>query len=158
MFYASVALCLSLPDICSALEVENEDNFYKVDKRYIAWCKKYIGDKFTHLTAEDIWALRGGVLHRGQTFGHPKNRYQRVAFILPDGRGNKFQIHSTRQDEELPVLSISVGSFVQGLLDAAKEWIKATSENSAVQKNMEGLVRFRPEGYGMHLVGAAVIA
>jgi hypothetical protein len=79
-------------------------------------------------------------------------------FILPDGRGNKFQIASSMHGDDKPVNSISVDVFCQAFLKSAEEWIDANKENEDIQKKLEGLIRFRPNGYKNHLVGTAVIA
>lgn len=159
LFYASVSIALTIPDICSALEFETGDEmFWKNQKRYERWCETYLAGKLSQLTPQDIWALRGGVIHRGQTFGHPKARFERVVFILPDRGGNSFQVQSTMKDSLLPVLSISVTTFCDAIVKGAFEWIAATSSNAIVQANAPGLIRFRPQGYENHVVGMPVIA
>lgn len=158
LFYAAVNLSLSIPDICSSDEELEINNRFKVEKRYVPWCTKWLCSKMLHLTAEDIWALRGGIIHQGQTFGHPKARYERIVFILPDGRGNKFQIASSMRSDAKPVTSISLDYFCKVFLTTAEEWIEATKDNKDIQEKLEGLIRFRPNGYENHLIGTAVIA
>jgi hypothetical protein len=159
-FYAAIALSLMLPDICSKLTFEPSEDAYwsKTHKRYQDWCSKYLTKHLQILTAEDVWALRGGVIHQGQSFGHPNARFQRVVFILPDGRGNKFSITSHRAENSKPVKSISTEIFCKAFLDAVNEFIEATKENAVVQKNIVGLVRLRPNGYEDHIVGIPCIA
>jgi len=124
LYYAAIILCLTLPDMCAASEFEEGDEaFWNIQKRYETWCDRYLIKHLSALTSTDIWALRGGVIHRGQTFGHPKNRFERVAFILPDGRHNIFNGIVTQMQGGLPLHSVGVDVFCQAFFDAAHEWM-----------------------------------
>lgn len=160
-FYAAITVALTIPDICSKLAVLPDDQRYwkGIQARYEAWCLKYLSEKLPSLTAQDIWALRGGVLHQGQTFGHPKSRFNRVVFILPDKGGNQFTLgHCRSGDDDKGVSAISTSTFCNAFIDAAQDFIAATRDDEVVQKNILGLVRFRPEGYERYISGLPVIA
>lgn len=162
LYYAAITIALTLPDICSKATFEpSDDNYWRgVQARYEAWCERYLSTRLQSLTAQDIWALRGGVLHQGQTFGHPKSRFERVVFILPDKGNNQFTFGSLSVggEEVKPVSAISTVTFCTAFLEAANEFLAATKDNEIVQKNLEGLIRFRPQGYERYIVGKPVIA
>ena len=160
LWYAGIILCLTVPDICSASELDQSDEkFWRGQARYEKWCERYLMKHLAALTPADIWALRGGVIHRGQTFGHPKNRFERVVFILPDGSGNTFNgIRTVVHDSEQPVHSLDIHTFGNAFFAAAAEWIEDVKDNESVRANLRGLIRVRREGYENHLVGMPVIA
>ncbi len=162
LYYAAIGLCLAIPDICAGLERDPQNDtrkFWDVQGGCTKWCADYLPLTETggNLTPEDIWALRGGVIHRGQTFGHPKSRYRRVVFILPHPEGTQAQF-IFKDSEPLPVCAMSVDVFCQDVLNGAQKWIEATKDNAIVQRNLEGLVRVRPEGYPPAFAGHMVIA
>ncbi|HBI17990.1 MAG TPA: hypothetical protein DDY79_01425 [Brevundimonas sp.] len=157
LFWSAISLSLTLPDICSAAETAGDEaKFWKTQKRYVAWCEKWVGDAFGDLTSEDLWALRGGVIHRGQTFGHPNARYSRIIFALPGPA--IFGGFEVRREGVLPTRTISVQIFCQTMIDAVERWIAATQADAAIAEALDGLVRFRPEGFGIDIVGVPVIA
>lgn len=157
LLYASICLALTIPDVCSNAETEDDELTFKIQKRYVAWCDKWV-TCFTELTSEDLWALRGGVIHSGQTFGHPKNRYERVLFIVPTKDDNQFQGIVQFGKDTLPAATINTNVFCDGLIGSALSWRDAMEKNATVQRKLEGLLRYRPEGYGRHMDGIAVIA
>jgi hypothetical protein len=156
LFYAAICLALTIPDVCSVAETDDEDMNFKIQKRYVPWCDSWV-KSFTQLTSLDLWALRGGVIHKGQTFGHPKERFERVIFILPFA-GNEFQITTKWSSNADPVCMISVEAFCKGMIDSANNWKMATKDNAIVQRNLEGLLRVRPHGYQGSVAGLPVIA
>ena len=158
-FYAAIALALTLPDVCSKLMYEPSDEAYWKggQRRYEAWCASYLTTRLTLFTPGDLWALRGGVIHQGQTFGHPKASFARVVFILPDGRGNQISIETGQDADKKLVSSIDTRTFCQAFIDAVEDFIAKTKDDPIVQKNVAGVVRFRPNGYEGHIMGLPVI-
>lgn len=161
LYYAAITIALTLPDICSKLSYDvSDDRYWKGNqKRYEQWCKLYLADKerLPYLTPQDMWALRGGMVHQGQTFGHPKSRFERVVFVLPDAGGNQFQIGEGHFGGDKPLSAISTSTFCQAILEGVRDFIVSTQDDAIVQKNIVGLVRLRPEGDGRLFSGLAVI-
>src|SRR6202040_2643279 len=89
LHYVAIAVTLSIPDICATLEDE-PGKVWSTEKKYVAWCERNLVDRFRFLTATDIWRLRGGVLHQGSLFGHPKSRFHAVLFSIPNPQRNVF--------------------------------------------------------------------
>jgi len=88
LYYLAVMLSLSLPDICAALERPDgrtNSEYYK------KWYDKHLADKFDHLSADDCYSLRCGVLHQGKIGVQRKGAvYDRVLILIRDNRGNIF--------------------------------------------------------------------
>jgi hypothetical protein len=168
LYYVALHLALSVPDICSSLEVDPDGDQwakFKANERYVAWCKAYLEPKFKKFTAEDCWAMRGGVVHNRMLFGHPKNRFTRVLFSTPlqgysshENTIGPMLDRPTGAPDDSRVLELSLEIFCTMMERAALEWYEAKKDDPIVQKNMDGLVRFRPEGLKPWVVGTPVIA
>jgi hypothetical protein len=81
LYYLAIAVALSIPDICACLEFDPEDPQWANRDTYASWCDANIRDQFKNLTGDDLYNLRGGVLHKGR-FEHPQSRFNRVLFIV----------------------------------------------------------------------------
>lgn len=68
LYYLAIAMALTIPDICAALEAENGETN---QQKYKAWYESNLAYKYTNITAQDCYSLRCGVLHQGRC-GHPK--------------------------------------------------------------------------------------
>jgi hypothetical protein len=169
LYYLAIAVALSIPDICSCLEFDPEQPQWQNRKSYVEWCKKHITG-FQNLDGDDLYNLRGGVLHKGK-FDHPKSKWNRVMFI---GEGSSILMHDrvitiqphvefggvSAKDLRIAgrVLGMSAVKFCQTISSAARVWIISESENPNVQRNLPLLVRFRPEGLPPFSVGIPTIA
>ena len=160
-FYIAVHLALSMPDICSSLETSLDERLrFKVEERYVAWCKKYLEPHFKLFTAQDCWALRGGVLHNGMMFGHPKARYDRIMFTLPHPSGGIISegLSSNNGGTKDRVLMLNAIGFCQNMGKSVGAWFRDNALNETVKDNLPNLLRLRPNGLAPHIVGMAVIA
>src|SRR5256885_2314037 len=137
LYYAAITIALTLPDICSKATFESRDEHYwkGVQARYEAWCEKYLATRLPSLTPQDVWALRGGILHQGQAFGHPKSRFERIVFILPDKGNNQFVFGSIKMGDQhvKPVSAISTLTFCNAFLEAVNEFICVQKVNKLVR-------------------------
>jgi hypothetical protein len=170
LYYLAIAVALSVPDICACLECDPDKYIWATKEKYTAWCDANLIDQFKNLTSEDLYCLRGGVLHQGH-FGHPKARYDRVIFIAPESR---FKAHDTIvtvapgievggiKVEELrlsgQLLHLDVAKFCQSVMNAARKWATSRKDDEHVKRNLASLVRYRPEGLPPFSVGVPTIA
>jgi hypothetical protein len=169
LYYLAIAVALSVSDICSCLEFDPEKPIWQNRKTYSAWCDKNITG-FKNLSGDDLYNLRGGVLHKGK-FDHPDNKWNRIMFI---GEGSGIMVHdviiSVAPDVKFggidtkdirvsgKLLSLSAVQFCQTISDAARSWIVAEANNPNVQKNLPLLVRYRPHGLPPFSLGVPTIA
>lgn len=155
-YYLSIAVSLTLPDICSSLEQETSAAWVN-EKTFVAWCDQYFMDSYPTLTALDFYQLRGGVLHRAEFAGHKKFRFTRVLFTLPDGRGTVADQNMMGMGEEVAI-NLDAALFCNNMIDAARKWYLAHTEDLVVRENLPNLVRYRPDGLAPFIVGLPLIA
>jgi hypothetical protein len=160
LFYLALHLSLSVPDICASLEADLDPKkpWRGVEDRYIEWCSKHLEPHFKWFIASDCWALRGGVVHQGKLFGHPKARYDRIMFTLPGPITIGELLSQNNGGTTQSVLSIDLGVFCDRMITAAKSWYSQMKDDPIVIQNLPNLVRLRPEGLAPHIVGLPVIA
>ncbi len=152
------AIALQIPDVCSSLETTSEETArFRIERRYVGWCEKYLEKHFYYLTPADIWALRGGVLHNGMISGHPKQKYTKVYFTLPVESGNIAHENISENKNDI-MLGLDLTIFCKIIIEAARAWAKETSANEVVLNNYPHLVRLRPDGMEGILLGLPVIA
>jgi hypothetical protein len=65
LWYAAVALSLTLPDICASLEARPNARSDGQKARYKSWLNKNLAGKIG-LSADECWGLRSGVVHQGR--------------------------------------------------------------------------------------------
>jgi hypothetical protein len=171
LYYAAIAIALSVPDVCASLEFDPTTPSWSTQAKYQAWCDTNLA--FKNLTATDLYRLRGGVLHQGH-FRHPKARYDRIIFMLPNSSfkahdvvvtiesdvviGGKTRGEITGRDQTGTILYLDTVQFCQQIVEAALQWAVAKKEDANVQANLPNLVRLRAEGLPPFIVGVPLIA
>lgn len=163
LWYLALAVTLSIPDICSSAEIKREpgEKIWKgTEDRYTRWCAAHLIPKFSQFTATDCWALRGGITHNAKLFGHPKQKYDRVVFTLPEPGANVWHecLSANTATAEGVALQLDLRTFCGQMTDAAKEWQARNAGNEIVEANLANLVHRRPQGLPPHFVGMPVIA
>lgn len=157
-FYLAIAVSVSLPDICGALETEDGASH---PNRYKDWFARYLADEL-ELSAEDLLSMRHGILHQGH-FGSQRN----LPRILFSGPGGKAEIHNIGYiiwpagSPEAPpdqTLCLDTRTFCKTILKAVRRWRADSAENPNVQKNLPRLLRRRPEGLYPFIGDSEVIA
>ncbi len=163
LFFSAIAISLSVPDVCSALECD-PGKIWTTPEKYKNWFDLHVAQSFKTLTSDDCYRLRCGVLHQGN-FGHPKSRYDRVVFLAPN---KSFRLSGDILVTSAPgvnfgsvqgkVLQIEALWFCQQFISAARNWAETKRQDPNVQTNLPNLVRFRPEGLSPYIVGVPLIA
>lgn len=170
LYYLAIAVALSVPDICACLECDPGKPIWATKDKYVSWCERNIGDRFQNLDGEDLFRIRGGVLHQGH-FEHPKSKFDRIMFIAPDSR---IKVHDVvvRVAEGVAfggvdakelrlsgnLLQLDVVRFCECIMDAARKWAVSKEADPYVQKNLPNLVRYRPNGLPPFSIGVPTIA
>jgi hypothetical protein len=153
--YLAIAVSLTVPDICAALECDPAQR-REIGKTYIAWCKTNLEPNYKHFTAEDCYRLRCGVIHEGK-FGHPKTPYDNVYFGVPNTR--EFVNHDGLITWNGKTgLQLDARMFCETMIAAARGWLVSSATNPNVSTNMPHLVHLRPEGLPPFVNGVPVIA
>lgn len=156
LYYVAVAVALSLPDVCAALE-DDPHKPSKVGERYIRWFNANAADAFKLLDAESCYRLRCGVLHEAKS-QHRKLKYDRVLFLPPGSPFSGTEVitsHNMRVDES--ALTLGTDHFCFSMIETVLTWYEFNKESPNVIANMPNLVRYRPEGLSPHIVGVPLI-
>ena len=149
LYYLAVAMALTLPDICAALE--SEDGLTS-SKKYKAWYSENLAEKYPRMTDVDCYSLRCGVLHQGRC-GHPNSQYGRVIFTIPNAQRNVF--HNNIIND---ALNLDAPQFCADVVQSVRDWFVGSQHLVNVKANLPNLVRFRPHGLSPYMVGMPVIA
>lgn len=144
--YLALAVALTIPSICCALE--DKDGRDK-EGLYRRWYKRYVGSKFKNLTPADCWSLRCGVVHQGR-FGTNSQRYDRVVFVPPNDSnlritGNPI-LKFSRPGAPPTYILIEIQDFCEAITSGARIWFETARNDPNVRRNMERLMKPRPEG------------
>jgi hypothetical protein len=134
------------------------------------WKRYNLAGRFKNLDGDDLYNLRGGVVHKGH-FDHPKSKFGRIMFIGPESLIKHHDVIITirpgvrfgdRDASELRlsgnILLLDVVLFCQTIMAAAREWAIGKTTDIFVQRNLQNLVRYRPEGLPPFSVGVPTIA
>ena len=134
-YWSLLHLLMSLPDLCSALEVEvRADKDKNIGERYRNWCWKYLAT--AEFDAMDWWDARNTVLQQGLTDARESRRYQGFIFSPPGGPGHKL-VDPGSNKLRLDVWSLSNEMFV-----AMERWFDALLEDS---KTLGSVEKYLPE-------------
>jgi hypothetical protein len=170
LYYLAIAVALSVPDICACLEFDPDQPAWADRKTYATWCNAHLCSRFKNMDGDDLYNLRGGVLHKGR-FEHQKARFNRVMFIGPESRikvrGDiiitvaadvKFGgIGAADMRLAGKILQLDLVFFCRSIMEAAREWAIANANMPNVQQNLPNLVRIRPEGFPPFSVGVPTV-
>jgi hypothetical protein len=158
LYYVAIAVSLSIPDICAALELFPADKRV-TRKNYIAWFKENLSSEFQVFTAEDCYRLRCGVLHKARS-SHPELSYHRIALMLPTPGG--YTIHEAdagyNGGSEERILTMHPEIFCHRVIAGARRWLAAKRDDQNVMANLPNVVRLRPEGLPPNFSGMPLIA
>jgi hypothetical protein len=148
-YYLAIAIALSLPDVCSALESPDGTTS---GTQYKAWYDVWLAPTYPMITAVDLYSLRCGIVHQGR-FGHNKMQYSRILFTVPNPQGNVFHRNIIND-----ALNLDACMFCRDILRSVSSWYAAKRNEPTVQANLPRLLRFYPQGLAPYMVGMPLIA
>lgn len=155
-YYPALISCLTIPDICGAL---NSDNGESNGEKYSAWYNRYvlphIGDAITkvegidlpikikdsRLNGNECYWFRCSLLHQGRT-DHKKSEYDRILFIEPNSGisiGHDNLINN--------VLHINMKVFCFSVIMGARSWLEECRESDNYKRNINKCVRSYENGF-----------
>lgn len=150
LWYAALAVTLSLPDICSLLELPPEEGWSKRHK-FAGWYNRNVARYTPNFTGDDCYRLRGGVLHHGK-FGHGDQRYDHIVFTTP---ASMMRMHcfvaANNSGVEESVLSMDVEYFCRDVARAVRGWFAANETNLNVIANLPRVVAIRSGAVGSQI-------
>ncbi|MDP2694408.1 MAG: hypothetical protein Q8O58_06035 [Gallionella sp.] len=149
LYYLAIAMALTIPDICAALESQNGETS---GPKYKAWYTANLGAQYPNVTDADCWSLRCGVLHQGRC-GHQNMQYGRILFTIPNAQNNVF--HNNIIND---ALNLDAVRFCHDVVACARLWYARKQNDPVVQSNLPNLVQLRPQGLAPYMVGMPLIA
>lgn len=148
-YYLALAIALSLPDVCSALESPDGTTS---GRQYRAWYDAWMAGQYPRVTAVDMYSLRCGVIHQGR-FGHDGLQYSRILFTVPNPQGNVF--HNNILND---ALNLDACIFCRDIMGSVLRWYVARQNDPVVQANLPRLLRLHPNGIAPYMVGIPLIS
>jgi hypothetical protein len=156
LYYPALLISLTLPEVCSALTVDN--TVFIKEKHYADFVNKYaVG---LGLNGVECYRLRGGVVHRGNLAGHPYIGVTNVVFTLPETPAGIDGVWLNVPDCAPPkkALILDLVRFCNAMVSSVHAWYREHHDHPKVIKNMENLIRYCPEGPFPFVGGAPVVA
>ncbi|HBD7399466.1 hypothetical protein [Legionella longbeachae] len=132
-WFASLFICLTLPDICGAMENPISRN----GERYKKWYQKYLAGKYNHLSADDCWKLRNACLHECSD-SDAQMAFKRVHFVEPQ---ESMVIHNNILND---VLQLQIDVFCNDFCDAVEKWLVDMENMQEVIDRIKNLMRIHP--------------
>jgi hypothetical protein len=143
LYFIALSATLSLPDICSALEKPaGHQRYRKIQTRYEDWCRRYLIPHYKKLTPEDVWILRGGVVHNAMLVkGRDGSRYIRVIFGLPGGNRMNEVTFTDINEHEGTALVLDLSTFCHNMFKAVDDWFAEKKDDPIVAAGLPDVVR-----------------
>lgn len=132
-WFASLFLCLTLPDICGAMENPASKN----GERYRKWYNEYLAKKYKSLAADDCWKLRNACLHQCSD-SDARMAFKRVHFVEPQ---EGIIIHNNILND---VLQLQIDVFCNDFCDAVDKWLFRMENQPDVMDRIKELMRIHP--------------
>ncbi|WP_155992493.1 hypothetical protein [Fodinicurvata fenggangensis] len=158
--YAALAATVTLPEVCGRCEqsdlfsTKGENRGERVFQRFV---ETYLPDWDIGLDGTDLYYMRNGLSHRGQTT--QRNKPLRYVFSPPNT--DNF-VHNNKGfvDEEMQTLQIDLRKFCNDISDAVRRWEQSNADNPIVQENLEDVLKTREGsfGTGIYIEGAHWVA
>jgi hypothetical protein len=153
LFYLALAVALTVPGVCAALESASGSTSGRDAIAFRDWYNANLAHMYPSLTADDCYSLRCGLVHQGR-FGDPNRmQYARVLFTIPNAQRATF--HNNILNDALNLDTIT---FCRDMINAARNWWNARAGDPIVQANAARLVSLRPNGLAPYMVGMPLIA
>lgn len=148
LWYAAVALALTIPDVCASLEATPNARRDGQRARYLAWCRKNLPDDYG-LDPELCWDLRSGVLHEGR---YKHKRFDRVAFTVPSESSGT--IHNIELvTPQGTILPLSVPLFCAQIVQSARAWYATNKDKPQVREKLKRLPQLTSDGLAPYVRG-----
>ncbi|KAF0134743.1 MAG: hypothetical protein FD145_460 [Candidatus Saganbacteria bacterium] len=149
LYYLSLFVSLSMPDICGAIESQNGE---ASGKKYADWFDKYVAPKYNgFLSGDDCYKFRCSLIHQGSS-QHPKSNYSRVLFVEPSSTTNIF--HKLIMND---ALNIDVHIFCNDIVAGVNDWLQKVENSELYKINYDKFMRRYPNGLKPYIVGVPVI-
>jgi hypothetical protein len=144
--YSALALALTIPDICGAIEYPNEQI---TNRRYRAWFDAWCGFHQSQMTAADCWALRCTYLHLArEEFAGEAAAFAalaRIQFTVGQSDGGWLSKYiEPASAGAKPAVQIPTEIFCRDMAGSALGWFKSRSADGRIAAALGQLLEIRP--------------
>jgi len=141
-------MTVAIPDICSALESQNNDSN---SKKYKNWFNKYITrlqpNKYGEsgqLKADHLWNIRCSLFHQGVT--SDKKDYKRTLFIEPGNPTYSIHCCIVGVNTKDKSLLIDIVQFCDDMIKGTEQWVADKKDDQVYKQNYAKLIKRYPKG------------
>lgn len=160
-FITALQATLTLPDICSTLELgENDDKKHGKGDRYAKWYDTYVKKDHDFLNGNTCWKFRCSLLHEGSGYFEPVytklgTHTGRVLFVC-SGETSEYKglIHNNMINE---AVQLDVDTFCHQMIEAVQKWNDSARNTDNYKNNIEKTVGIYPNGLAGYINGVTCI-
>ena len=144
-WYAAIALTLTMPDICGALETPEAGNGVRYKRWFAAWMEPNyttvlpkIG-RHVFLSAENCWGLRCSYLHAGNGEIRPgkvKQVLESFHFIEPPPGNNTIHLNQVGR-----ALQLQTDIFCREMIAAVLAWQDTVKDDADIESRRQDLLQ-----------------
>ncbi len=149
LYYVALMMCLTIPDICGAID---SPNGIASGAAYARWYNQYAASHCPYLDGPTCYQFRCSMLHQGSTT-NPNSRYSRIVFVEPGSTNSVLHCNVMNR-----ALNLDVGVFCSAIITGAQNWLSSASNNPLFQTNYNNFVRRYPNGLPPYIIGVPVIS
>jgi hypothetical protein len=145
----ALAGALALPDICAAMQSQNGQT---TGSKYKNWVRTHLADTYPRLDPDEMYRMRCSLLHQGTS---STIKYSRIIFLGPDS--NLWIHNGLIEHGDQSVLVLDLPTFCSDVIAAVNAWREAVKETANYRRNIDTMMRWRPEGIDPFIVGDRVL-
>ncbi|MFY0679749.1 MAG: hypothetical protein JXR13_04155 [Thalassovita sp.] len=142
LYYPSLLVALTLPEICSGLLMPKSKFVKRAD--YIRFVDTYSSPRELGLDGQSCYQLRGGLVHKGDLRSHAFLKETHVIFSLPETK-SKLHAFSIESGEKKAAM-FDLLLFLGAMDTAVRRWYTANSGEPLLKENLPNLIRYSPTG------------
>jgi hypothetical protein len=146
-YHSALALALTIPDICGAIEYPTEP---AANRRYRNWFDAWCQLIQSTMGAADCWALRCSYLHLArEEFAGDAAAYaalSRIQFTVGKDQGGWLSRAIPAKPGEKPAVQLPVENFCRDMATSADAWRRSRAGDARTCAELHQLLELRPAG------------
>ena len=155
LYYPALLVALTLPEVCSALKLENDVFVRK--KHYTEFVDAFTTPSELGLDGVSCYRVRGGIVHRANAAAHHLLGNTHVIFTVPETQSSMHAFTIAVGDKSAGMFDLR--TFCSAMDRAVRTWFQTNKCDPLVAKNINCLISWRPNGLppffgGMPVVGS----
>jgi|HubBroStandDraft_6_1064221.scaffolds.fasta_scaffold652873_2 hypothetical protein len=157
-YYAALSTIVTLPELCGRCEqidIFSVQGTNRTSAVYERFADTYLSGWSLGLTGLDLFSLRCGLSHRGQTA--QKNSDLKYIFHPPVYRGpNRHGARGFSTGVQHVIINLQI--FCSEIADAVRKWEVANINNDVAQRNLKNILQVRELSPGSAITGGICLS